>query len=138
MLIAVDIRDLLPQKEPFVLVDQLLNCSETLTESRFQVPLNHPMVNEGKLCEGGLVENIAQTSAAGSGYHAQMKGTSPPRGFIAGIKNLVVKRLPQTGSALFTRVALQDRIMGYNLIRGEVFERDEIIATCEMKIYCPE
>lgn len=132
------IADLLPQKYPFILVDQLISCNETLTESSFLIPEIHPLVHQGILCEGGLVENIAQTSAAGSGFEAKKKGMDNPTGFIAGIKNLQIYRLPETNNRLLTRVFLLDRIMGYNLIKGEVFESEEIIASCEVKIYCPE
>ncbi len=138
MLTNLKIDDLIPQKHPFVLVDQLLTCDEAIIESSFLVPDIHPLVHNGKLCEGGLVENIAQTSAAGNGYEAQRKGVQPAKGFIAGIKNLIIIGLPKSGSRIFTKVYHQDRVMGYNLIKGEVFEGEKLLASCEMKVYCPD
>jgi predicted hotdog family 3-hydroxylacyl-ACP dehydratase len=133
----INIEDLIPQRHPFILVDKLISCNDKLIESSFQIPENHSMVTNGKLCEGGLIENIAQTAAAGNGYEAKEKGQDIPNGFIAGIKNLWIKRLPLVNSNLITKVIQQDRIMGFNLIKGEVLEGEEIIVSCEMKIYCP-
>jgi predicted hotdog family 3-hydroxylacyl-ACP dehydratase len=95
------------------------------------------LVKNGKLCEGGLVENIAQTAAAGNGFEAKKKGLEVPEGFIAGIKKLKIIRLPLCNSKLLTTIIQKDRIMGFNLINGEIREGQDIIANCEMKIYCP-
>lgn len=129
--------DLIPQRCPFVLVDELISCENGVFVSNFQIPEKHPMVYNGKLSEGGLTENIAQTAAAGNGFEAKEKGTEIPKGFIAGIKNLKLNRLPLSNSQIITKVILQNRIMDFNLIRGEIIEGDELIASCEMKIFCP-
>ena len=130
--------DLIPQKKPFVLVDELISCSDKITECGFQIPENHPLVHNGMLTEGGLTENIAQTAAAGNGYQSLKKNTAVPNGFIAGIKNLKVLRLPLCNSQIKTTVTQENRVMDYNLITGKVFQNEELIASCEMKIYCPE
>ena len=130
--------DLIPQKKPFVLVDELISCSNKITVCGFQIPENHPLVHEGKLSEGGLTENIAQTAAAGNGYQSQINKTAVPNGFIAGIKNLKIARLPLCNSQIKTIVTQENRVMDYNLIKGEIFQNDECIASCDMKIYCPE
>ena len=132
------IEDLIPQRHPFILVDQLISCNDQLFESTFQIPEQHPLVYNGRLSEGGLIENIAQTAAAGNGYEALIKGIPVPKGFIAGIRDLVVNRLPQANSRLLTKVTLENRVMGFDLIVGEVFEKDEMIASCGMKIFCPQ
>lgn len=137
MAIYNNMDDLIPQRHPFVLIDKLIRCDEKVVESSFQIPFNHPLVNNGKLSEGGLVENIAQTAAAGNGFEAKKKYLEVPEGFIAGIKNLRVFCLPLCNSNLLTTIFLKDRILGYNLITGEIREGQDIIANCEMKIYCP-
>ncbi len=129
--------NLIPQKHPFVLVDRLISFTDTVSICEFTVPEKHPLVNNGKLCEGGLVENIAQTAAAGNGYQANKMGMEVPKGFIAGIKNVKIIRLPHVFSILKTVVTQENRVMDYNLIKGEVFLNDELIASCAMKIYCP-
>lgn len=130
--------DLIPQRAPFVLVDKLISNTEELTICSFTVPDEHPLVNEGKLSEGGLTENIAQTASAGNGYQAKEKGIDVPKGFIASIKKLKIYKLPLSGDILTTKVWKENRVMEFNLIRGEVYKNDELLASCEMKIYCPE
>lgn len=131
------IDDLIPQKHPFVLVDQIVSFSDKITICHFTIPENHSLVDHGKLSEGGLVENIAQTAAAGNGYHAKEIGMEVPKGFIAGIKNVKIVRRPSVLSILKTIVTQENRVMDYNLIKGEVYLNDELIASCDMKIYCP-
>jgi len=138
MTIYSNMDDLIPQKHPFVLVDELISCEESLFVGSFKIPENNPLVNNGKLSGGGLTENIAQTAAAGNGFEAKEKGIEVPKGFIAGIKNLKIYRLPSSNSLIITKVIRQNRIMDFNLIKGEIFEGKELIARCEMKIYCPE
>ena len=138
MAIYKNMNDLIPQRYPFVLVDELISCDKSLFVSSFLIPENHPLVHNGKLSEGGLTENIAQTAAAGNGFEAHEKGIEIPKGFIAGIKNLKLYRLPLCNSRIITKVFLQDRILGFDLIKGEITEGKELIASCEMKIYCPE
>lgn len=129
--------DLIPQKYPFILVDQIISFSDKISICHFTVPENHPLVSKGKLSEGGLVENIAQTAAAGNGYQAKETGIEIPKGFIAGIKKVKIIRLPNVLSILKTIVTQENRVMDYNLIKGEIFLNDELIASCDMKIYCP-
>ena len=129
---------LIPQKHPFVLVDELISYTNNISICKFVISEKHPLVNDGVLSEGGLIENIAQTAAAGNGYSAKEIGLEVPKGFIAGIKNIKIFRLPSVGSTLKTVVSPENRVMDFNLIKGEVFLNDELIASCNMKIYCPE
>lgn len=138
MAIYHKISDLIPQKHPFVLIDELISCSAKITECGFQIPENHPLIHNGMLTEGGLTENIAQTAAAGNGYQSLERNIAVPNGFIAGIKKLKVMRLPLCNSHIRTIVTWENRVMDYNLIKGEVFQNKELIASCMMKIYCPE
>lgn len=138
MTIYDNMDDLIPQRYPFVLVDELVSCENGAFVSSFQIPENHPLVYNGKLSEGGLIENIAQTAAAGNGLEAKRKGIEIPKGFIAGIKNLKINRIPSCNSQIYTKIILQDRILGFDLIKGEISENNVLIASCEMKIYCPE
>jgi len=137
MTINYSIDELIPQKHPFLLVDKLTGCDGEKFESCFQIPVNHPLVTHGVLTEGGLLENIAQTSAAGNGFNARSRNFDIPKGFIAGIKNFKVTRLPLCKSKIYTIVRVNDFVMGFSLISGEVRENNELIASCEMKIYSP-
>ena len=64
----IDIHELLPQQEPFVLVDRLTWFDEQRTTTEFTVREDHLMVEDGRLMTCALAENMAQTCAARLGY----------------------------------------------------------------------
>ena len=129
-----DITRLLPQAPPFILVDKLLFSDDTVSRTSFRVTTESPLVDQGHLTEGGLLENIAQTAAAGSGYHALQTGGTVATGFIVSVNNFMITTLPQVGDQLLTVTTVQMRIPDIIVISGVVNCKERVIATCEMKI----
>ena len=64
----IDIHELLPQREPFVMVDKLVYFDEKTTTTSFLVREDNLFVENGRLNACALAENIAQTCAARLGY----------------------------------------------------------------------
>ncbi|HMJ46203.1 MAG TPA: hypothetical protein VK498_02685, partial [Ferruginibacter sp.] len=64
----------IPQRPPFVMVDKILSSGESSTRTSFIIHEKNIFVENGKFREPGLVENIAQTAAAGAGYSQQDGG----------------------------------------------------------------
>ena len=83
----------------------------------------------------GLVENMAQTAAAGTGYKAQQDGKPAPVGFIGALKNLKVNMLPKVGDTLTTEVVFKMQVMNAHIVESVVKVNDEEIASCELKIF---
>jgi predicted hotdog family 3-hydroxylacyl-ACP dehydratase len=129
-----DIAELLPQGPPFILVDKLLFSDETTSRTSFRITAESPLVDNGRFGEGGLLENIAQTAAAGSGYHALRTGGAVAAGFIISVSNFIITALPGIGDELLTETRVQMRIPDIIVISGEVTCKERVIATCEMKI----
>jgi predicted hotdog family 3-hydroxylacyl-ACP dehydratase len=129
-----DIADLLPQKAPFIMVGELLYADDTTTRTRFLVPLGNPLVDEGRFTEGGLLENIAQTAAAGAGYLALKEGRPVSPGHIVSVSRFNVAGLPLVGDELLTETVIRTRIPDIIVISGRVTCNTVEIATCEMKI----
>lgn len=65
----IDIHELLPQQEPFVMIDRLVYCDKTVTLAETEIRNDHIFVENGHLSASGLIENIAQTCAARIGYY---------------------------------------------------------------------
>ena len=128
---------LLPQRPPMLLIDALLNCANDTTVSQYRVPADSVLVEDGHLSEAGLVENIAQTAAAGAGYSYQQggAGSAPPIGFIAAIKDLRVGALPAVGTVLTTEVVVQNQVLEFTIVRGVVRAEGTTFAECEMRIF---
>ena len=69
-----EVSELIPQKEPFVMVHDLLLAEELELESSFLVEASNLLCENGVFSTEGLIENVAQTCAAGFGYQTKIKG----------------------------------------------------------------
>jgi len=130
-----EITELIPQREPFVLVDRLVDWEPDLVTTEFEVKESHVLVSKGKLLEAGLAENMAQTAAAGAGYELLKSGDAVKLGFIGAISKLKVFSRPSIGSTLRTTVQIEHKIMNVTVVSCKVENNDETIASCGMKIF---
>jgi len=130
-----NIEALIPQRQPVVMVHELLMASEDTAVSRFVVEPDNIFVSESFLTEAGLIENIAQTAAAHAGYTHRLKNVPVPIGFMAAMKDLVVHDLPEINSLLETTVVITNRIFDVTIIRGVVCQNQRELCSCEMKIF---
>lgn len=126
---------LIPQRPPMVLVETLLTCADNRTVSRFRVPADCALVENGVLSEAGLLENIAQTAAAGAGYGYQQQGRPAPIGYIAAVRNLRVGALPAVGTELTTEVQVVNQVLEFTIVQGTVKAAEVTFAECEMRIF---
>ena len=55
------------------MVDKLVYCDDNRARTNFLVQEGNILVEDGVLVEAGLVENIAQTAAARSGYLSKIE-----------------------------------------------------------------
>jgi predicted hotdog family 3-hydroxylacyl-ACP dehydratase len=125
----------IPQRPPFVMIDNLVGCDETCSNTTLQVTAENVLVYNGELSEAGLMENIAQTAAAGVGY-VTLKNNEPILvGYIAGVKNLEIFALPKVGDVIETTVIIKTQVFDVTIISGSIKCKDELLATCEMKIF---
>ena len=131
---AVDIAGILPQREPFVFVDRLVHYDDRETVTAFTVPAEHLLVEDGRLTAPGILEHMAQSSAARIGYLCKYLLHVPGRiGFIGAIRKFRVERLPAVGETLTTTVILREDVFGITLTDVVVRVDDEIIAEAALK-----
>jgi predicted hotdog family 3-hydroxylacyl-ACP dehydratase len=129
------ISDYIPQKPPMVMIGKLLRVEGPVTVTSFRVREDNLLFDGSRFTEAGLIENIAQTAAAGEGHRSRQKGELPRPGFIGGIKNLVIHSFPVVGDVLVTEVSVEHEILDATVIRGKVSVKDVPAAECEMKIF---
>lgn len=129
------ILELIPQRPPFVMVDSLLAVDENSCETAFSIPEGNILVQDGLFSEPGLIENMAQSAAAMTGFDVISSGQQPKTGFIAAIKNLQIHKLPKSGQTIKTQITIIDHVLDFTLISGKVFDNNDIFAECEMKIF---
>lgn len=131
----IPIPELIPQRPPFVLVDNFVFEDEETQYSVFRVPGDHVLVEEGVLLEAGLVENIAQTAAARAGYLCRRDGQPVPLGYIGAVQRLDIQELPLVDEEIRTTIAVRHQVFNATQIEGTVRRGDKILGTCEMKIF---
>ena len=132
---GIDIHTLLPQQEPFVMIDSLVYFDERLTTTETIIREDHIFTDEGLFSASGLIENIAQTCAARIGFvnkYILKKGIQI--GFIGAIRNLEVFRLPKVGEMITTTVNVVEEIFGMTLATAQVTCGEETLVTTEIKI----
>lgn len=127
--------DLIPQRPPMILIDALVKATDTEFESVLTVTAENLFVKDHQLQEAGLVENIAQTSAAGFGRKHVMKNQPIPIGFIGAVQNLNIVQLPQVDDQLKTVVHLTHTVGNISVVKGTVYNQDRIAAECDMKLF---
>jgi len=125
--------NLIPQKFPFVMVDELLNYSEENLKSRFTVDANNIFVCNDFLIESGVIENMAQSVALHTGYQFFLLNKIAPTGYIGSIKKIEISRLPRLGEILETSVFILQEFNGVTLVDIEVMVKGKVIAKGQMK-----
>ena len=131
----IDILELLPQRPPFVMVDHLVDYSETQTTCELTIRKDNVFCENGELAAAGLIEHIAQTCAARLGYYNKYVLKVGVRlGFIGEVKDLEIVRLPREGETLSTTIVVMQEIFDVTLVNAEVRVGTDVIATTRPKI----
>jgi predicted hotdog family 3-hydroxylacyl-ACP dehydratase len=134
----INVADLLPQKPPFIMIDRLTYYDARKAVTQYTVRADSFFTAGGRLEEAGLVENIAQTCAARTGYEVRTQPASDGSikiGMIGAIKGMTVYRSPRVGEQLETSVEILHDIFSTSVIEACVTCGGERIATCGMKIF---
>lgn len=134
-MIQNEVFPLIPQRPPFVMIDKVLTADGTVSETSFTVRDGELFVEAGYFIESGLVENMAQTAAAGTGYKAQEDGKPAPIGFIGALKGLHITELPKVGETITTTITFVHQVMNAHIVQGLARIGNREIARCELKIF---
>lgn len=130
-----DIEQYIPQRDPIVMIHELIEASEEHAVTRLYIFAENVFVRNNFFQEPGMVENIAQTAAVQVGYIFKKKGMSVPIGYIAGIKDLKINNLPPVGATISTSVRLLNQVLDVTLVEGTVKLGEELLGRCEMRIF---
>ncbi|MBR6989552.1 MAG: pseudouridylate synthase [Bacteroidaceae bacterium] len=132
---SIDVHELLPQQEPFVMISRLTQFDMLRTVTETTITENNIFVGNGCFTASGLIENIAQTCAARIGYvnkYILKKGIQI--GFIGALRNLQIHDLPKVNDTITTTVDVQEEIFGMTLANSTVQLGKNILLTGELKI----
>lgn len=130
-----DITTYIPQRPPFVMVDKLVSVTDTEIISELTIRNENMFCESGLFYESGIIENIAQTVAAGAGYRTRKKGETPTIGMIGSVKKLSLTKRPITGDKLITTIKEITSLNNAMVVDGTVFVNNETIASCQLNIF---
>ena len=128
------LKELIPQRPPFVMIDRLVSCDSATTVTEFEVRKDNVFVAEGRFSASGLMENMAQTCAARIGYINLCRGEKVKIGVIGAVSNFEVLRTPKVGENIITIVEVIEELFQITLAKAVIRCGDETIAQANMKI----
>jgi len=134
-----NILDYIPQRPPFVMIDALIEINNQSTVSSFKIADDNLFVENGEFFEGGIIENMAQSVAAGAGYRLRYDENSDPKiGVIGTIKNLFIHKRPAVRNSIQTTIDMISSYENAMVVQCTVRENGITIAGCQMNIFVIE
>ena len=134
----MEVKLIIPQREPIIMIDEIVNHSDVKTTTSLTINETNVFVEENIFQSSGLIENMAQSSAAKMGIQTNKEGNKPLLGYIASIKNLMVNRLPEVGEKILTEIIIVNKINNIIVIKAEGKVDNIIISSCELKVFIEE
>ena len=125
----------IPQRAPFFMIDDVIYAEGNITKTNLTIRKDNLFIIDGHFTEPGLIENMAQTAGAGTGYRALKDNKPQPMGYIAALKNINIFSLPALGDTITTEAVFLQALLNFHLVRGKVMVGDKEIANCEFKIF---
>ena len=127
-------KELIPQRPPFVMIDKLLSFDMTITVTQLEIRADNVFCKDGRLSAEGMMENIAQTCAARMGYINLTKNEAVKIGVIGAVNNFEVFRTPKVGEVIVTTIEVIEEMFQITMVKAYIKCGDETIAQSNMKI----
>jgi predicted hotdog family 3-hydroxylacyl-ACP dehydratase len=140
MLISEEnIMELIPHRYPMVLIDCIVECDEKMAVSQLTIRRDNPFLDRRGFSTAGMMEAIAQTAAARTGYllKARPAGSDKiiPIGVIGSIKNFKMYDQPPVGALITTTVIVEHEVLQATVIKGKVEMNGKLMAESDMQIF---
>jgi len=130
-----NITSIIPQRTPFVMIDSLLSADQTGFKTQFEIAPDNLFLENGVLSESALIENIAQTCAAGFGYlNSLEEGGEPKLGFIGAVTQVKVEKAAVENDLIETSVQVLSTFDTIHLVEGTAKSNGNVLVSCQMKI----
>ncbi len=137
MLKGDDIRRLIPQRKPFIMVDGFEGSDDNSAVTTLSVcPNNYFILPDDTLSETGLIEHLAQSCSALAGYQVLSQGLEhPPVGLIGEVKRFNCLRRPRVGERIRSTITFGMTFGNVTVATGQAFVDEEMIADIKLKIF---
>jgi 3-hydroxymyristoyl/3-hydroxydecanoyl-(acyl carrier protein) dehydratase len=143
MLISEEnILELMPQRYPMVMIDSLVSCDEKQAVSQLTIRQDNLFLNRHGFTAAGMMEAMAQTVAARTGYLMKSKPEGAnkkiPIVVIGSIKNFRMNFQPSIGSVIVTTVSIEHEVLLATVVKVKVEMDGKLAAECDMQIFLTE
>ena len=115
------------------MVDEITDLTSTTCSTSLTIKSDNLLVVGKYFSEAGLLEHIAQSSAAWQGAK-QGSDTTPRTGVIGSIRNCKINRLPGIGEELRTTIEIIAELGNKQVIHAQTLSKSELIAEADMNI----
>ena len=129
-----NIQDYIPQRPPFIMIDNLLEATGDYFKTDFKVLPGNIFVGNGKLREFAMIENIAQSSSVGLAIANKYPSGKKPGGYLGAVSKLKLYELSAVNDRIHTVVKLIAQLGNMFLLNGETWFNDKKLMECEMKL----
>jgi radical SAM protein with 4Fe4S-binding SPASM domain len=128
--------ELIPQKRPMRLIDELVRVGERSGEVSATVSDDMPFVRDnGALDEIALFEMMAQSVAALDGFKRWGRSGSSARGYLVGARNFEILERARAGDTLHVSFHKEARFGNFGILEGTVSRNGAVLARGEIKIW---
>lgn len=144
----IDIKNYLPHRNPFLMVDMISKMDDSSVETFFKIGADNIFIENDLFAESGLIENAAQTCSAivAKGYYVDENNVDKEAvdviGFISAIKKLQVFSLPKSGTTITTKATLVSNFVtdDYSLctMNCKTFDRETLLLEGEINLFIQE
>jgi predicted hotdog family 3-hydroxylacyl-ACP dehydratase len=131
----IPVQEFIPQREPFVMVDKLIYADEKTSRTSLLIREGNIFASEGFFSAAGMVEAMAQSAAAGTGYFYKMRNKPVPVGYIGAVQQLEIFDWPPVNQEILLEINLQTKVLQVSLVSGTVKMNGRLIAKCDLKIF---
>ena len=134
----MDIKSLIPQREPIIMIDKIVSHSDEKTITSLTINETNIFVEKNIFQSSGLIEHIAQSSAARMGIQTAEEAKKSLLGYIASIKNMMIYRLPEVGETILTEIIITNQINNVIMVKGESKVENIVVSSGELKVFIAE
>jgi 3-hydroxymyristoyl/3-hydroxydecanoyl-(acyl carrier protein) dehydratase len=128
---------LIPQRPPFVFVDKIIDFNYKTYDciTSFHATDQCLLIEDNRLTEAGLLENIAQTCALQIGFvNKYILKKNIQIGFIGAVKNIKMNTFATLGDILETSIKIVTEFADMKIALCKVVVGSEVIAEGEIKL----
>lgn len=130
------IKELLPQREPILMVDKLYYCNADGCLTGVTIGIGNMFCDaEGRLSAEGIIEHMAQSASVYMGYNAIKQNKPQNIGYIGEVRDFELADVPHHGNSLETTIEVVSEVMNVVLVKATTTMcGGNKVASCRLKI----